>query len=201
MNKIIFFGDSIFFGHGVSVCHNFIYKIAMNFYFYVDTNVIVTTCSHNGDTTRMALDRISFDIQPHWFDIMVMQFGINDGNYWISDQRLPRLSKESFKANLSELIDRAYQRKVKKIFICTNHPMGRIEKFPNMEISLQESSTEYNKLIRQVCEEKRVNLIDIESKFPINIKKYLLDDLTHLNEEGHDIYFKLIYPRLKLCVA
>lgn len=200
MNKILFFGDSIFFGHGVSLCNNFIYTLSL-YLNLVNKDVIVTSCSHNGDTTRMALDRISFDVQPHWFDIIVIQFGINDGNYWISDQRLPRVSKESFKANLNEIIDRAYQRKVQKVFLCTNHPMGRREKFPNMEISLQDSNEAYNKIIRQVGKERGVELFDIESRFPVVLKNYLLDDLTHLNERGHEIYFTIMYERLRSCVV
>ena len=140
MKRIVFFGDSIMFGQRVSVCDIFVVELAKSL-----PNAIVTNLSTCGDTTRMALNRMSFDIQPQAFDIMVLQFGYNDSNYWITDNRLPRISKDSFRANLNEIIDRAYSRDISKIFMCTNHPTTRTDNFPNLPISLHESNKQYNK--------------------------------------------------------
>jgi lysophospholipase L1-like esterase len=191
-DKIVFFGDSITFGHGVSVCDIFPVKIAKEL-----PGCTITNMSHNGDTTRMALERMSFDIQPHWFNVMLIQFGLNDCNYWISDNRMPRISKESFEANLYEIIDRAFARNINEVFLLTNHPVQKTENFPNLNISLQKSNEEYNRIIRLVSFNTGLKLIDIEKEFKDEDLNLILHDGTHLSKLGHKFYAEIILPYLK----
>ena len=193
MKRIVFFGDSIMFGQRVSIGDIFVVKLAQSL-----PDAIITNLSTCGDTTRMALNRMAFDIQPQSFDIMIMQFGFNDSNYWITDNRLPRISKDSFRANLNEIIDRAYNRNISKVFMCTNHHTTRTDNFPNLLISLYESNKQYNEIIREVAEDRGLFLFDIEKYFSDkDLSDLLLPDGTHLSLSGHKLYFNIIYPILE----
>jgi hypothetical protein len=133
---------------------------------------------------------------------------MNDCNYWESDLGVARVSLRAFKANLNEIIDRAFRCGVKKICLNTNHPTGRNAK--NMKytnITYQESNVAYNKTIRDVYLENNNNslfLCDVEKHFgditdDNFFQKYLLrdPDLLHLSEEGHLEYCQLFYSILE----
>lgn len=57
----------------------------------------------------MALERMPFDVQTHKVDILVITFGMNDCNYWKTDQGLPRVSPDAFEANMKEIIMRGFR--------------------------------------------------------------------------------------------
>lgn len=152
----------------------------------------------------MALENMPFEIQSHEPDILVVQFGMNDCNYWQSDRGLPRVSPESFAANLKEIIDRALHFGTKKIILNTNHPTCLTEeKLTNSDISYQQSNMNYNAIIRDVAVfyPQFVLLNDMEKHF-INhskgdLQRYLLPDKLHLSEQGHLFYFNVIDPIVK----
>src|SRR5579863_6684640 len=107
--RIIFFGDSIFVGQGVSPNQTFVTRLAADGETVYGTGVdapAVYNCSVNGQTSRQALERIGFDVQSRGVDLMVLQLGLNDCNYWVTDRGLPRVSERGFVANLREIIDR-----------------------------------------------------------------------------------------------
>lgn len=146
-----------------------------------------------------------YEIQSHGYDILIIQFGMNDCNYWHTDGGLPRVSKMAFEANLNEIIDRGLQFGAKKTFLNTNHPTPRTEKFVHASISYQESNIEYNQIIRRVGNyRKNIILNDVETyiveyleKDNLMVDKVVLSDRLHLSELGHQIYFDFIYPRLQ----
>lgn len=203
--KLAFFGDSICFGQGISIHKGWVPKISgllERLGKSLECNISVTNVSINGNTTRQALERMPYDIQSHEFDAILIQFGMNDCNYWLSDKGLPRVSKSAFEANLHEIIDRALNFGAKIIFLNTNHPTTKNDIFPNTNISYQESNFAYNKIIRKVAQDrKEVTLNDIEnhvftknSETKNTISKYLLSDKLHLSIEGHELYYQFIAP-------
>ena len=121
--NVYFFGDSIFTGQLVSINYNWIYRISMAL---SKDNVNVTNVSANR-TTRQALDVLFYEIK-NTPDIFVIQFGLNDCNYWDSDHGFPRVNIHSFKANLIEISRKARVLGAKKIFINTNHPSQKSKK-------------------------------------------------------------------------
>ena len=41
-----------------------------------------------------------YDVQSHEVDVLVVGFGMNDCNYWMTDKGVPRVSQNAFRANL-----------------------------------------------------------------------------------------------------
>lgn len=213
--NIIFFGDSICVGQNISLHKGWVTKISSQFEKLgekYDRDIIVTNTSANGRTTREALINMPYEIQSNNPDILIIQFGMNDCNYWDSDRVLPRVSPKSFAANLEEIVIRGLTFGAKYIFLNSNHPTGLINKCMTAKnISFQKSNEDYNKIIRQVAVSLRSKVIfnDLEKGFfeYIDNQNEKLDelifpfpDLLHLSEKGHEMYFKLIYPKLEKCI-
>jgi lysophospholipase L1-like esterase len=206
--RIVFFGDSICVGQGVSLQYGWVARIAS----YIETlpgtgrDFIVVNASVNGNTTRQALERMPYDVQSHGVDVLFVQFGMNDCNYWLSDSGLPRVSPEAFGANLNEIIRRGLRFGARCIFLNNNHPTLRDEEvLPNALVTYEESNRLYNNIVRQVAARAdcRVVLTDIERIFHTrtagnrsSLREFLLDDKLHLNVRGHDIYFEEIMPKM-----
>lgn len=211
MISICFFGDSICFGQGISIHKGWVARISAELERIsteLGCSAFVTNASVNGNTTRMALERMPYEVQSHQFDLLLIQFGMNDCNYWATDRGVPRVSPMAFKANLHEIIERAQRFGVKEIFLNTNHYSGRNQScFEHAPITYQESNQYYNTLIREVAFESGagINLNDIERRFQEicldgKYDKYLLEDGLHLNELGHCVYFDYIFPKIRACM-
>ena len=204
--NILFFGDSICFGQYVSVHRGWVTRVAQELEELsqkYNLNVVVVNSSVNGCTTRQALERMPYDIQSWKADIITVQFGMNDCNYWQTDRGVPRVSPAAFAANLEEIISRALIFNIKTVFLSTNHPSTRDQQImPYTSITYQDSNKQYNEIIRQVVKKNdRVKLIDIESHFLSYtqnkrdcLKTLLLPDGVHLSVEGHNVYFSYTYP-------
>ena len=82
--RIFFFGDSICFGQGVSPHFTWVTRLsrALDERFSSRADVLTQNPSVNGNTTRMALERMPYDVQSHAPDVLYIQFGLNDCNGW-----------------------------------------------------------------------------------------------------------------------
>jgi len=195
MIKICFFGDSVCTGQFISVHNGWISQISSKL-----TNVLVINSSVNGRTTRQALEDMPYNIQSIKPEILIIQFGINDSNYWENDNGLPRVHINAFMYNLQEMIDRAFAFNCKHLFLNTNHPIFKTE------INYR-NNFEYNKKIRRIIKmnygNNKIELNDIEKEFlkMKNPQDYLLEDKVHINEKGHGIYFDLIFSKIKTAIA
>ncbi len=210
--KVFFFGDSICFGQGISLHKGWVARISTELSLLGTQHhrdVVVVNSSVSGNTTRQALERMPYDIQSQNPDALIVQFGMNDCNYWETDKGHPRVSPNAFSANLEEIIDRAITFGAKKLFLHTNHPSGRNSTpMAHTHVTYQESNRRYNQVIRKVAEtsSKVVVLTDVEFEFEkyINLDKEKLrslllpdPDLLHLSELGHELYFKTVYPVIR----
>lgn len=211
--RVTFFGDSICVGQGVSIHSGWVTRIAAMLDEMVaeaGREIVVTNASVNGNTTRQALERMPYDVQSQGVDILIIQFGMNDCNYWQTDKGVPRVSPDAFKANLHEIINRGRTFGAKHIFLHTNHPTTRSKiKFPYSDITYEESNKKYNSIIRNVAIERsgQVHFTDIESLIlentggrNENIAKTLLKDELHLSRYGHDLYFKFVSSKISSIV-
>jgi len=206
--SIVFFGDSVCFGQGISINKGWITKIANNldnFGLKNHINFNITNAGVNGNTTRLALERMFYDILSHQFDILIIQFGLNDCNYWKTDKGLARVSPKCFEANLLEILDRAKRFGIKKQILNTNHPTTRTQLLEYANSSYQENNKRYNEIIRQVAAKRKseVLLVDVEKQISIDkikVSSLLQPDGLHLNEKGHLYYYNLVYPKLKLVI-
>jgi len=196
--KFILFGDSICYGQFVSP--HLIWATKLSEFLQNRTNEFwLNNPSISGNTTRMALERMPFDVQSHGIDILYTQFGLNDCNYWKSDCGVPRVSEIAFKHNMLEIIRRARKFGAKKVFIGTNHPTPKTSKYEGLNISFQESNERYNEIIREVAQESKAILVDHENIWKsksLNLDEYLLPDQIHMSQLGHQIYFEEISDSL-----
>lgn len=200
---IYFFGDSIFFGQFIPVHKTWVVRLSE----YLDREFPGVTCVGNysvgGNTTRMALERMAYDIQAKRVDVLPIQFGLNDANFWKTDGGVPRTRPQAYKQNLSEMVDRGRAINAKEIILITNHPVPPKEYPEHFTKPYFEQARSYNQLVREVAEEQKVRLIDIEkeidSEFGDKPSKYdlLLKDGIHLSEAGHDFYLKIVKPVFK----
>ena len=123
--SLVFFGDSICFGQGVTLSKTWVVMLSQALS-QVDNKFdfppVLSNPSKNGRTTRQALLDFQFDVLSHSPDFIYLQYGLNDCNYWQSDNGTPRVSLNAFLAKMEELVDRALCSGVKKILIANNHP-------------------------------------------------------------------------------
>lgn len=209
--KVTFFGDSTCVGQGVSIYQGWVTKIAQYLDEYgkkINKVILVTNSSTNGRTTRQALEDMPYHIQSQEIDILVLQFGLNDCNYWASDRGLPRVSLPAFLENLREIISRAENCGVRKILLNNNHPTTR-DKFimPGSNITYEASNMKYNEGIRKLTKNlpPSVKFQDIEYYFKevlLNqqnncLEDFLLTDGLHLNIFGHQYYYQIMCPMIK----
>lgn len=203
IRNITFFGDSICVGQRMSIHSGWVVKVSQKLS-QEFPDIVVQNSSANGRTTRIALEAMPYEIQSHPPDILIVQFGMNDCNYWATDPQVPRVSKAAFKANLHEIYTRAKKCGVQVVVLNTNHPTAKHDDFTGMSLSYQTSNAKYNSLIREVTTETWAILNDVENAFSCSDRPpedFLLPDGLHLNEEGHQMYFNLIYPCLRRLVC
>ena len=190
--RVTIFGDSIAVGQGVNIIGSWVYKLAFRF-----PNFFITNASQNGRTTRQALESMPYEIQNHPPDLLIVQYGLNDSNYWLTDNGLPRVSREAFKENLLEIYARAINFNVKQVIFLTNHPTNKGAVTHGNSYDL--NATSYSEGIKEACEtlDDAVlldtwkicsDLADIQK----NKFFYLLEDGIHLNEMGHEIYYNAL---------
>lgn len=204
--KVTFFGDSTCVGQGVSIYKGWVTKIAKHLDNYgskVGQEVLVSNSSINGRTSRQALEDMPYQIQSQGVDVLVVQFGLNDCNYWASDRGLPRVSLGAFVENIREIIARAERFGVGRVLLNNNHPTARDKVFMDgTGFTYEASNNRYNSAIRELANELPPLVVfqDVESFFRnrINLRTpidhFLLNDGLHPSSAGHEEYYRLMCP-------
>lgn len=194
--KLFFFGDSISFGQGVSPHATWVTRLSAELDgAFPDADIVVQNPSINGNTTRMALERIGFDVQSHRPDVVFVEFGLNDCNIWQTDNGLPRTSRESFATNLAEIVDRLRASGARVVALGTNHPTTRTEGvMAGSEINYEAHNAMYADIVRTTARAKDAVLVDIRKHIQDTVPmaelgSLLLEDRLHLSRKGHDVYF------------
>ena len=204
--RFVFFGDSICFGQCISPHLTWVSRISAELHREAGKrDITIINSSVNGNTTRLALERVDNDLQRQRPDVVVVQFGLNDCNCWMSDDGHPRVSPRAYAANLHEIITRSRLFGASTILLLTNHltqPNGPVE----LKQAAQAKGTyrsrirDYNEIMRQVGESSGNTVIDIEKAWiegPEKVERgesMLAPDGLHLSLEGHDFYFEVVKP-------
>ena len=207
--KFYIFGDSISYGQLVSSHQTWATVLAKDLSLFQQESISILTQNTgvNGNTTRQALERLYFDVTSHEPDIVMVQFGLNDCNYWETDKGIPRVSKSAFVANLVEIIEKVFANGAKHCILNTNHPTQKGD-FAHIKKNYDQSNSEYCELIRVAYrnlkkEFSQITLIDVESEWnnyllsntEISLEDLLLPDKIHLSYKGHELYHKIIIPK------
>lgn len=214
--RVVFFGDSICVGQQVSPHRTWVARLAARLEQVAaaaGTGLLAVNASVNGNTTRLALERMPQDVQKDGVDVLLVQFGLNDANYWETDRGVPRVSPEAFAANLAEIVERGYRFGARQVVLHTNHPTARDQApLPHFGQPYESSNRRYNAIVREVAARLsgRVELTDVEAAFRGRTgdrRERLLEllqpapDWLHPNEAGHDLYLEVAGPPLERAVA
>lgn len=202
--RVAFFGDSICMGQFVPPHVGWVARTTHRLESVVGGAYMAVNTSVAGNTTRLALERMPYDIQAHAVEYILVQFGMNDCNRWVSDRGVPRVSEAAFRANMHEIVDRAFLFGARRLFLSTNHPTPRTEEFEHVAVAYQECNERYNEIIRDVAagtdHRGDVVLIDNEASWRVAIEagtpleELVLHDGIHLSPLGHDLYFETVSP-------
>lgn len=207
--RVVFFGDSIYVGQYVSAHRGWVTQISARLEAIAAeqrVSLCVVNASVNGNTTRLALERMPQDVQNDGADVLLVQFGLNDCNYWQTDGGVPRVSPKAFAANLEEIVERGRRFGATRVLLDNNHPSGRDQDpLPALGEPYERSNERYNEIIRRVAHElgDRVVFTDVEAAFKRHTRgsrERLLEllqgapDLIHLSEAGHDFYREVLGP-------
>lgn len=211
--KIAFFGDSVCVGQGVSVVNSWVVRLAAHLHelgVASEKPIIVTNSSVNGRTSRQALEDMPYHIQGQDIDLLVLQFGLNDCNFWLSDNGLPRVSRPAYTANMLEMVDRAFASGVRRVIINSNHPTTRTNKTsPVATFTYEENNERYYWSLKESFKnhESRLRFVDVRSHFlkfaalsDKSLESLLLDDGLHLSVAGHTIYYSVVLPEVQDCL-
>jgi lysophospholipase L1-like esterase len=160
----IFFGDPICFGQGISPDRVWVARIASHpAVTFPDFGFSVQNPSVNGNTIRLALERMPYDVQAHCPHILIIQFGMNDCNVWETDRGHQRVSPEGFVANLCEIINRGRLCGAKELLLGVNHPTTRTtSRLPHTDFTYEQSNRKYNALVREIARSTNVQIVDME---------------------------------------
>lgn len=200
MQSLYFFGDSICFGQYVSADRVWTTRVSRHLSESEEfKNVLTQVTAVNGETSREALGRIHHCVTSHSPNLVWIQFGLNDANYWQTERGSPRVSLAGYLANIEEMIQKCFATGTQQILLATNHAVTKkLEQDANPN-KYQQNAKVYNEALRRKFGNEsfqRVKLIDIEREmeayFEINKQVYLLPDGVHLNQEGHKEYFRIV---------
>jgi acyl-CoA thioesterase I len=209
--KFFLFGDSICFGQLVSshLTWATAFAKAVESLKTDDRKYVVQNAGVNGNTSRQALERIHHDVTSHSPDYVLVQFGMNDCNYWADDLGMPRVSYKAFVANLEEIVEKCINVGARHCFLNTNHPSQKGSFSHFSDITYDKSNAEYNQLIRVTYDNLKkggfpITLLDNEMIWKRhlnrdqtkNISDYLLEDGIHLNVAGHQLYREYLVPHI-----
>lgn len=155
------------------------------------TSVFVSAI--NGETSRdllYRLDKNVLSLSPPP-DLLYVQYGINDANYWATSNGFPRVSLEGFVANIEEVVLRSLAAGITNVVLGTNHRVSK--KLPEVAQSfagvgdLEDSVPHYNQALREIASRiEHCQLLDVETL--LTARSHLLPDGVHLNEDGHRVY-------------
>lgn len=194
--NVIFLGDSISVGELVSPHLTWVTRISEHIHKELGERFLTINSSVNGNTTRLALERMPFDVQRYGVTVLVVQFGMNDCNVWATDDGLPRVAPAAYRANVMEIINRGITFGAKHVLLATSHPTPHRTPGPNSRISYEDRRREYSQILREIAvHAAATTLIDIEAIFDKSIaegaseRDFLMPDGIHLNVSGHQIYF------------
>lgn len=168
--NIVFFGDSITEGYNVKE--------------FFDENKVVNS-GISGNTTQDLIDRIETDLYDYNPSKVIILIGTNDIRANISDEEIID--------NIKEIITGIRKnRKNSEIYIQSIYPINRdVDKEYWKDVNSKYNNKhiiELNKLIKNLCKEKKITYINVYSKLIDdngNLKSAYTKEGLHLNDLGY----------------
>jgi lysophospholipase L1-like esterase len=204
MRSLYFFGDSICFGQYVSIDQVWTTGVSRMLSESIDYGDVLTQVTAvNGETSRDALARMKHCVLSHSPNVVWIQFGLNDANYWLSDDGVPRVTMESYIANIKEMVERCVSCGTQKILLATNHVVTKQLEHESPSDRYSENAKSYNQVLRDSFSSSLmeiVTVVDMEILMAAKFREsndYLLSDGVHLNRIGHSAYLDIVSSPIK----
>ncbi|MBL7058468.1 hypothetical protein ISS03_03960 [Patescibacteria group bacterium] len=197
--NICIFGDSITYGAFDEEKGGWAIRLRL-YLEKINPDIELHNLGISGENSNDLLKRFNNEVKVREPDLILIAIGINDSQYLIEEDRHSVLIDE-FNKNIETLINEASKFTSRIIFIGltpvdedkTNPiPWNTNKIYNNSYIKL------YDQKIRKVCEEAKLEYINIYDEF-IKHKNYteLLPDGLHPNSQGHQLLFKVVKNNLK----
>lgn len=151
----------------------------------------------DGDTTENLLKRFDFETKQRLQEketIIIFAIGGND-SVFLHSKNSNIVSPIKFKKNIQKLIKLAKNFDSEIIFIGLSHAdeLKTVPVFWNKEMSYKnEYIRQYDEIIKSVCQENKVDFIEIFEKFKKMDYKKLLEDGVHPNSKGHSLIYETV---------
>lgn len=176
--KIVFFGDSLTAGYGLTMQDAFPYLIQQR----IDSlglDYEVINAGLSGETTAGGANRIDWILRTSP-DIFILELGANDG--------LRGLSLDQTKTNLEQMIDKVREKNPNAVIL-----LAGMQMLPNMG---PEYVRQFKSTFPQVANDKKVELIPFLLEGVGGEEELNQSDGIHPNEEGHKIVAETVWRYL-----
>ncbi|MBC7333213.1 MAG: hypothetical protein H5T85_01935 [Actinobacteria bacterium] len=216
--RIACFGDSVTFGWNLKYedCYPFLLEDLLSKNGYPTVKVI--NCGVGGDTVVDGYQRIEKDIFYFEPDLVILNFGLNDGMLWEIERNnfeerksliyehgknyyVPRVDLKVFYQYYIRMIDEINSRGIKVVILGLN-PV--LHTFPlSMDESLREKQREvyamYNNKILEIARDKKIVCVDLWNIFleKKDLKNYIQGDGIHPTGEGQSLIARSVFLVLK----
>jgi len=208
MPRILVFGDSIVWGAGDLERGGWVDRFKVYYLNKAKPNEFneVFNLGNPGRTSTQILGYYENEIKTRTkkqylqTNRIIIQLGLNDSRYFYETKKT-ETSLSEFKENLIKLI-KISKKYIETIVFVGLFPVDEsrsdpVPWSPKIHSFKNEYISEYEKVIKQVCEKEKILFIDIFSEFKrINYKKLLTDGI-HPNAEGHELIFQIVKKELE----
>jgi lysophospholipase L1-like esterase len=169
---------------------------------YYNSYTAVYCLGVSGDNSSGLLKRFETEIKARLDDqektLILVEIGINDSQYVLADKK-HQVSKDHYIQNIIKLIDQAKNLEASIVFVgltpVDDTKVDPIPWKPSCSYRLKPVQ-EYEKILKNVCENQKIPFIEVMNKFIDSNYKDLLVDGLHPNSNGH----KVIFEEVKKCL-
>lgn len=170
---ILFLGDSLSSGYGVSEEASFFYQIKKKLS-AKNSHWNFINISQPGSTSSTGYERLQFQLKRRDADVLFLELGGNDA--------LREYDSETLKKNLLKTIDEAKKKKMKVILVGLSLPVNYERRF----------RTAYEEAFKAASKNADIYVPSLLSV--LKDRKYFQDDYIHPNEEGHKLLAEYLMP-------
>jgi len=149
----------------------------------------------SGNTTNGLLQRFDTEVKARVDGgeetLIVIEIGMNDSLFLLAENK-HLVPPEEYRKNLITLIERSKKYGARLIFVGLTPVDKRVDPIPWLSSGAYrlEFVKKYEDILKEVCEEGKVDFVEVMSKFPAKDYATLLTDGVHPSTEGHRIIFE-----------
>jgi lysophospholipase L1-like esterase len=193
---IVLFGESITAGADVPKAERWSSLLEARLNAAATGPYRVVNAGRRGETTVTALSRMDREVVERRPDLVVVQFGLDDGSDPVKTAR-PPVERAAFDANLRRIALLLRERTTAIVTFLTNHPFLRRVPPRSVRPMPAGSNPASNAVIRQVAYELNAPLLDLHGAFraqDVPLADLLAPDGVHLSLQGHWLYAACVAP-------